>query len=219
MIGPSGAGKSCLARVLVGIWKPRRGAVMLGNTDLAHWNQDDLGVHLGYVPQEVDLLPGTAAENISRFATDVTENSEALLEACEKAGILDLIKGLPEGFNTPLGPGGHVLSGGQRQRVALARALYGRPKLVVMDEPNSNLDAIGEQALASALERLRRENTTVVIVTHKVGLLSFCDDVLVLNAGAVQAFGTREQIVNRLPRQKAPPSLTVIEGRIENRSA
>lgn len=219
VIGPSGAGKSCLARVLVGVWRPRRGSVSLGDTDLAHWNQDALGAHLGYVPQEVELLPGTVAENISRFAPDVTENSEQLVAACEKAGIQDLIKNLPDGFNTLLGPGGHVLSGGQRQRVALARAVYGSPRLVVLDEPNANLDVLGEQALGTAIERLRREGTTVVVVTHKVALLAYCDDVLVLNAGAVQAFGSRDQIVNRLPRLKATPSLTVIEGAAESRRA
>ncbi len=219
VIGPSGAGKSCLARILVGIWRPRRGTVSLGDTDLAHWRQDDLGAHLGYVPQDVDLLPGTAAENIARFDPDATENSEKLIDACERAGIQDFIKGLPEGFNTLLGPGGHTLSGGQKQRLALARALYGSPRLVVLDEPNSNLDVLGEQALGTAVDRLRREGATVVIVTHKVALLSYCDDVLVLNAGSVQAFGTRDQIVNRLPRLKAAPSLTVIEGNAESRRA
>jgi PrtD family type I secretion system ABC transporter len=213
VVGPSGAGKSCLGRVLVGIWTPRRGNVILGVNDLSHWDQDELGRHLGYVPQDIDLLPGTVAENISRFEPPSAEQTAALHEAVEIAGIQDLITALPQGHNTLLGPSGHVLSGGQRQRIALARAVYRCPRLVVMDEPNSNLDAVGEQGLARAIQRLRSAGSTVIIVTHKLSLLGLCDDVLVLNSGAVQAFGAREQIVSRLPKLgAAAPQLTVIEG-------
>jgi PrtD family type I secretion system ABC transporter len=218
VVGASGAGKSSLARLLAGVWQPRRGSITIGAHELSHWDQDKLGVHLGYMPQEVELLPGTLAENIARFNPVGGDNSKKLLQAAENAGIGDLIKGLPEGYNTRVGPGFHVFSGGQRQRIALARALYGDPRLVVLDEPNSNLDAAGEQALVSAIEQLRRRNATVIVVTHKLSLLNCCDDVLVMHAGAVQAFGLKEQIVNRIPRLgSAAPALRAIEGGSEAR--
>ncbi|WAJ27464.1 type I secretion system permease/ATPase [Antarcticirhabdus aurantiaca] len=209
IVGPSGAGKSCLTRLLVGIWKPRRGTIVFGEQDLSHWNQDDLGRFIGYVPQDVEFLPGTVAENIARF--DPAATSERILAAVEDAGIHDIIRGLPNGYATRLGPGGHTLSGGQRQRVALARALYGNPRLVVLDEPNSNLDAGAEQMLGRTMRSLRDRGTAVIVVSHRVSLLGFCDDILVLNEGAVQALGTREQIFARLPRFRGQPTAPVIE--------
>lgn len=218
IVGASGAGKSSLARLLAGVWQPRRGSIMIGAHELSHWDQDKLGVHLGYMPQEVELLPGTLAENIARFNLADGDSSAKLLQAAENAGIGDLVKGLPEGYNTRVGPGFHVFSGGQRQRIALARALYGDPRFVVLDEPNSNLDAAGEQALVTAIEQLRNRNATVVVVTHKLSLLNCCDDVLVMHTGTVQAFGPKEQIVNRIPRLgSAAPSLRAIEGGNEAR--
>ncbi|KQT61257.1 MULTISPECIES: type I secretion system permease/ATPase [unclassified Aureimonas] len=210
IVGPSGAGKSCLTRLLVGIWKARRGTIVFGEQDLSHWGQDDLGRFVGYVPQDVEFLPGTVAENISRF--DPNASSETILAAVEEAAIHDIIRGLPNGYSTRLGMGGHILSGGQRQRLALARAVYGAPKLVVLDEPNSNLDAGAEQMLGRTLRSLRDKGTAVIVVSHRVSLLGFCDDILVLNEGAVQALGTREQIFNRLPRFRgetaaAPPPI------------
>jgi ABC-type protease/lipase transport system fused ATPase/permease subunit len=216
VVGPSGAGKSCLARVLVGIWPPRAGSVAIGDHDLAHWNEDELGRHLGYLPQDVELLPGTVAENISRFDPAPVVATK-LIAAAELAGIQDLIRSLPDGYNTRLDPGGHVLSGGQRSRIALARAVYGNPEFIVLDEPNSHLDARAEQSLFEMVRRLRAMRATVVIATHKLATLSYCDDVLVLNAGAVQAFGSRDQIVSRIPRLAASPPLTVIEGSAEAR--
>lgn len=215
VVGSSGAGKSCLARVLVGIWAPRRGSVSMGDHDLAHWNEDELGLRVGYMSQDIELLPGTIAENIARFDPDAVEDPSRVLAAVELAGIQDLIKSLPEGLATPVGLGGHVLSGGQRSRVALARAVYGDPMLVVLDEPNSNLDAASEQTLIRATQRLQARGATVFIVTHKLNILNYCDDVLVMNAGSVQAFASRELIVDRLPRLRAQPTLSVVGGEPE----
>ncbi|RAI45000.1 hypothetical protein CH341_06195 [Rhodoplanes roseus] len=217
VVGVSGAGKSCLGRVLVGIWPIARGSVTIGDHELSHWSEDDIGRHLGYIGQDVELIPGTVADNIARFDPDSPERTEKLIAASELAGVQDLVKSLPEGYNTRVGVGGHVLSGGQRNRIAIARAVYAEPSLVVLDEPNSNLDAFGEQALMSMIQKLQASGTTVVIITHKVNILNYCDDILVLNAGAVQAFGSRDQIVNRIPRLKAPTPLTVIEGALESR--
>jgi ABC-type protease/lipase transport system fused ATPase/permease subunit len=216
VIGPSGAGKSCLARALVGAWLPRSGSIAIGDHDLAHWNEDELGRHLGYMPQDVELLPGTIAENISRFDPAAASDPNSFIAAAELAGIQDLIRSLPSGYNTPVGLNGLVLSGGQRSRIALARAVYGTPRFVVMDEPNSNLDVIAEQSFLSMVQKLRAINVTVVIITHKLNILNYCDDVLVLNNGTVQAFGPRDQIVNRIPRSTAPPALTVIAGALES---
>ena len=214
VIGPSGAGKSCLARFLVGRWRPRRGQISIGDHEMAHWNEDDLGQYLGYMPQDIEMLPGTVADNVARFDPDVSTDSDKLVAAANLAGINDLIKELPDGFNTRVGHGGHVLSGGQRQRIALARAVYGNPHLVILDEPSSSLDAAGEQALGLALERLKKAGSAVVVITHKLSLLTYCDDVLILNAGTVQAVGPRAQIVDRLAKVRAggAPTLTVVEG-------
>jgi PrtD family type I secretion system ABC transporter len=217
VIGPSGAGKSCLARVLVGIWPPRSGSVAIGDHDLSHWNEDELGRHLGYMPQDIELLPGTLAENIARFDAAAASDPAKVIAACGLAGIQDLIRSMADGYGTKVGPGGHVLSGGQRSRIALARAVYGDPSFIVLDEPNSNLDARAEQAFLEMVQKLRSRGASVVIVTHKLTTLGCCDDVLVLNAGSVQAFGPRDQIVSRIPRLAAAPPLTVIEGTAEGR--
>lgn len=199
VVGPSGAGKSSLAKLLVGAWHPRRGSVHLDSHDLAHWDEDKLGRHIGYVPQEIELLPGTVAENIARFGDDGPVDHEAILEAAALAGIEDIIRDLPDGYNTRVGMDGHVFSGGQRQRVALARAVYGGPALLVLDEPNSNLDAVGEQTLGRTLTLLKSRGCTVVLITHRMSMLSFCDDLLVMNGGTVHTFGPRDIVMNRLP--------------------
>lgn len=211
VLGSSGAGKSTLSRLLVGVWRPKHGSIAIGDHDLSHWDSDDLGRHLGYVPQDIELLPGTLAQNISRFDPDSETSPDRLLEAVRSAGLTDLVRGLPKGLNTEVGSGGFVPSGGQRQRLALARALYGDPYLVVMDEPNSNLDATGESALAAAVNRLRMAGSIIVVVTHKMNMLSFCDDLLVLNNGVVQAFGPRAQILDRLPKQRPGAVASVVE--------
>lgn len=219
VVGPSGAGKSCLARFVVNAWRPRQGTIQFGDYDYSHWNQDQLGRLMGYVPQEIEFLPGTVAENIARFHPEESSNSELLIAATELAGVQDLIGALPEGFHTRIGPNGYVLSGGQRQRLAVARAVFGNPYLVVLDEPNANLDAVGEQALGSTIQRLRARGTMVILVTHRMSLLTYCDDVLVLNGGTVQAFGERDQILNRLPRLKAPPPLALVANATNDRDA
>ena len=216
VIGPSGAGKSCLARTLVGAWPPRSGSIAVGDHDLSHWDEDELGRHLGYMPQDIELLPGTIAENISRFDAAAASNPDGFIAASELAGIQDLIRSLPNGYNTPVGLNGHVLSGGQRSRIALARAVYGDPRFIVLDEPNSNLDSVAEQSLLLMIQKLKAKNVTIVIITHKLNILNYCDDVLVLNNGTVQAIGPRDQIVNRIPRSTAPPALTVISGALES---
>jgi PrtD family type I secretion system ABC transporter len=202
--GPSGAGKSSLARVLAGVWQPTRGNVSIGDHDLSHWDPEDLGQYIGYVAQDIELLPGTVAENISRYQAGIGASSKPVIAAGELAGIQDIIRGLPDGYNTDIGPSGLTLSGGQRQRIALARAVYGEPRVIVLDEPNSNLDAKGEQALIAAIRHLRTSGATTVLVTHKVNLLAICDDILILNGGVVYAFGTREAIMKRIPSNKWP---------------
>lgn len=195
VVGPSGSGKSTLARALVGIWPPTSGAVRLDGAEVSSWQREDLGQYLGYLPQDVELLDGTVAENIARFGQI---QSEQVVAAAKWAGVHELILSLPNGYETILGNGsiGAVrLSGGQRQRIALARALFGDPALVVLDEPNSNLDDLGDMALIKALSELRNRRRTVIVVTHRRNLLSFADVVLVLNQGRVQAMGPSSEIL------------------------
>ena len=210
VVGPSGAGKSSLAKLLVGAWHPRRGTVHVGEHNLAHWNEDELGAYIGYVPQDIELLPGTVAENIGRFRDDGPFDHAAVLEAAELAGIQDVIQALPEGFNTKVGFEGHTFSGGQRQRIALARAVYGNPSMLVLDEPNSNLDAVGEHSLGRSLTLIRDRGATVVLITHRMSMLAFCDDLLVMNAGTVHTFGPREEIMNRLAAYRSIPALGTV---------
>ena len=195
VVGPSAAGKSSLARVIVGVWPTLRGAVRLDGSDIAHWNSEELGRHLGYLPQDVELFSGTVAQNIAKFQEIDTES---VIGAARLAGCHELIQNLPQGYNTQIGDGGQALSGGQRQRIGLARALYGEPSVVVLDEPNSSLDSAGEEALLAALQHLKAANTTVVVITHKISILAAADKILVMADGAVQAFGAREAVLQRL---------------------
>ena len=195
VIGPSAAGKSSLARVLVGVWPTLRGSVRLDGSDLSHWNPEELGCYIGYLPQDVELFSGTIAQNIARFQ-DI--DTEQVILAARLAGCHEMIQHLTQGYNTPIGDGGQALSGGQRQRIGLARALYGRPSLVVLDEPNANLDAAGEEALLAAMHSLKAIKTTVVIVTHKINILAAVDKILIMADGGVQAFGEREAVLQRL---------------------
>ena len=196
VVGPSGAGKSTLVRCLVGIWSPSLGSVRLDGSELQHWDSDALGRHLGYLPQSVELLSGTIAQNIARFGA---VDDKAVLEAAKLAGVHEVIQLLPKGYNTEVGESGGALSGGQRQRIGLARAIYGHPALVVLDEPNSNLDALGEAALAQALQVLRERGTTCVLITHKANVLTLCDYILVLKDGTVSRFGTRDEVLTPQP--------------------
>jgi ATP-binding cassette subfamily C protein len=195
VIGPSAAGKSSLVRVLVGIWPALGGAVRLDGAELAHWEAAQLGPNIGYLPQDVELVAGTVAENIARLGP---VDHAAVTQAARMAGVHGLIQTLPDGYNTPIGAGGMGLSGGQRQRIGLARAIYRLPALIVLDEPNSNLDADGETALLSALAQLRAARRSVVVVTHKRNVLAAADKVLVLAHGEVQSFGSREAVLPRL---------------------
>jgi len=203
VLGHSGAGKSTLARVLVGVWPYSDGAVRLDGTEMPHWNSDELGQHIGYLPQDVELFSGTVAENISRFDDQI--DHEKVIAAATMAGVHDLIQNLPEGYNTEIGEGGRSLSGGQRQRIGLARAIYGNPPLIVLDEPNSNLDTLGEAALVEAVKRLHEAGKTIILITHKASILSFVDRLLVVNEGAVQMYGPREEVMARLANPRVVP--------------
>jgi PrtD family type I secretion system ABC transporter len=204
LIGPSGAGKTSLARVLVGAWMPTSGRVTLDGMDVARWAPDDRGAYIGYLPQDVELFSGAVKDNIARFHDLEDEAvSEEVIRAAELAGVHDLVKGLPNGYETDIGEGGAVLSGGQRQRVALARALFGDPSFLVLDEPNSSLDNDGEEALFRALRELKEAGRTVIMIAHRPRALDHVDKILVLRAGSVEMFGPREAVLERLTGQSA----------------
>lgn len=212
IVGPSAAGKSSLARLLLGVWRPTVGVVRLDGADVARWSRAELGQHLGYLPQDIELFNGTIAQNIARMATP---DSEQVIAAAKLAHAHEFVLRLPNGYDTPVGEGGVVLSGGQRQRVALARALYGGPCFVVLDEPNANLDAEGEAALMAALRDLKARKTTVVMVTHKPSLLAGIDKVLVMREGRAELFGPRDAVLARI----LPPGATPISAAQGNRDA
>ena len=209
IIGPSAAGKSTLVRAITGVWPVVSGAVRIDGADLRHWDPQALGQHVGYLPQDVELFDGTVAQNIARFGA---RDDAAIVAVAQRAGCHDLIQALPEGYNTRIGTGGHGLSGGQRQRIALARAVYGDPCLLVLDEPNSNLDAIGEESLARTMAKMRERGAIVIIVTHRMTMISHCDDVLVMHSGTVHALGERDQIVARLSNNRAQRLAVVRSG-------
>jgi len=209
VIGPSASGKSSLARGLVGLWQPLTGAVRLDGASLAQWDPAALGQHVGYLPQDVSLFGGSIAENISRF--DPNASSDNIIRAAKAAGVYEMIVQFPEGFDTKVGENGSFLSGGQRQRIALARALYGEPFLVVLDEPNSNLDAEGEAALSKAIAGIRDRRGIAVIIAHRPSALAAVEKVLVIGNGQVQAFGTKDEVLRKatqsVPTQQVPASL------------
>jgi PrtD family type I secretion system ABC transporter len=198
VIGPSAAGKSTLARLLTGVWRPVAGNVRLDGADVGYWPREDLGKWIGYVPQDVELFDGSVADNIARLA-DV--DSDAVVAAAQRANAHELILALPQGYDTQVGEQGTRLSPGQRQRIALARALYGNPRLVVLDEPNSNLDGAGEIALAKALSGLRNEGVTTVVVTHRPSLIAHVDKILVLEDGRVAQFGPAAEVMKAMQRK------------------
>jgi ATP-binding cassette subfamily C exporter for protease/lipase len=208
VLGPSGSGKSTLARVMMGIWGDVSGEVLLDGRPIADWDRVELGPHLGYLPQDIELFDGSVAENIARFAKI---DSQQVIEASKAAGLHEMILRMPRGYDTPIGEAGSVLSGGQRQRVALARAVYGQPVLVVLDEPNANLDDVGEAALARAVQQLKQRGAAVVLITHRPGAIAMADRLLLLSEGRVQAHGPRDAVLaairaaaaNQNPPQRA----------------
>ncbi|MBQ4839000.1 type I secretion system permease/ATPase [Pseudoalteromonas luteoviolacea] len=197
ILGPSGAGKSSIARLITGIWAPHMGKVRLDGADIFQWDTQSLGPHLGYLPQDVGLFAGSISENIARFGNI---NDEAVIDAARLAGVHEMILKLPNGYNTILGEGGMGLSGGEKQRIGLARALYGNPKLVILDEANSNLDDAGEAALANTIKTLKQSGCSVIFITHRANILGLSDKILLLNKGNVQAFGPKQQVLGAMQK-------------------
>jgi ATP-binding cassette subfamily C exporter for protease/lipase len=203
VVGPSASGKTTLARVLVGIWPAMSGKVRLDGSDIYAWDKEELGPHLGYLPQTVELFEGSIAENIARFGDPDMEKVRA---ACNMVGLEGFIEGLPAGYDTNIGDDGAFLSGGQRQRVALARAVYGMPKLVVLDEPNSNLDESGDADLLSTLQQLKAQGSTVIVISHKMNILGAAGYMLVLVDGQIKLFGPRDEVLEALqPKPNGAP--------------
>jgi PrtD family type I secretion system ABC transporter len=209
LVGPSASGKTTLIRLILGIWTPQAGSVRLDGADIARWDRDTLGQHVGYLPQDVELFAGSVSQNIARLGP---VDSQRVLEAARSAHAHEMILRLSEGYDTQIGDAGTVLSGGQRQRIALARALYGNPRLVVLDEPNASLDAEGEMALMAALAELKARGVTLIMVGHRQKLMSQLDKLAVLKDGALEAFGPTATVLPRV-RVMARPSarLSVVQ--------
>ena len=201
IIGPSAAGKSTLARALLGIWAPLQGVVRLDGADISAWDKHELGPHIGYLPQDIELFEGSVSDNIARFTR---VDSEKVILAATTAGVHDMILLLPDGYDTVIGGDGVVLSGGQRQRIGLARALYGSPRLIILDEPNSNLDEVGDRALIAALHRIRLSGATMFVITHRTNIVSQLDRLMVMSNGGLSLFGPRELVLTELNAQQAP---------------
>ena len=199
LMGPSGSGKSTLARSLLGIWPVHEGQILLDGEPIGQWTRESLGAHLGYLPQDIELFDGTIAENIARIGH---VDSEKVIEAAQAAGLHQMILRFPQGYDTRVGAGGGFLSGGQRQRIGLARALYGKPMLVVLDEPNANLDDEGESALMQSVQLLRSQGRTVILISHRPGVIQVADRLVILQDGLVAANGPRDAVLAALQQQK-----------------
>ena len=192
IVGPSAAGKTCLTRLLIGVWRPARGSVRLDGVELSEWNHDEVGPYMGYVPQEIEFFEGTIAENIARLGP---VDPEKVVEAAKKIGFHEVVLTFPEGYDTRIGDSGFALSGGQRQRLAIARAIYGSPRYIIMDEPNANLDEVGENALIEAITELKKQGCSIIITTHRPRLLAVADKLLVLRAGRQVGYGPTKELI------------------------
>ncbi|WP_445114895.1 type I secretion system permease/ATPase [Acinetobacter sp. WZC-1] len=207
IVGASGSGKSTLARVITGVWKPRIGVVRMDGADIQRWDKDQLGHSIGYLPQDVELFAGTVAENISRFAEP---DVEKVIAAARLANVHELILKLPKGYDTALGDSGQGLSGGQRQRIALARALYGSPRIVVLDEPDASLDEVGQKALITAIEQLKKQQITVLLITHRPPILAVTDRLMVLNQGQLKMDDKTQEVLKQLSSATAAKPATPV---------
>ncbi len=216
IVGPSAAGKSTLVRALMGIWPPQHGVVRLDGADIASWDKQALGPYVGYLPQDIELFEGSISENIARFDK---VDPEKVVEAAQMAGVHEMILMLPDGYDTVIGSDGVNLSGGQRQRIGLARAIYGNPRLIVLDEPNSNLDDVGERALGIALQKLKETGATVFIVSHRPNILTRLDRILVMAGGTISMYGERDRVIAELAAQQAKAQQRVAQPAAAQRPA
>lgn len=216
IIGPSGSGKSTLARLLVGVWPAAAGKVRLDGADVYLWNKDELGPHIGYLPQDIELFAGTVSENIARFGEI---NADKVILAAKRTGIHEMILNMPSGYDTPLGDGGTGLSGGQKQRLGLARAMYDDPSLIVLDEPNSNLDDVGEQALLAAIIDLRQRGKTIVLITHRTSIISATNKLLLLQDGTAKMFGPTNQVIEALAKQQQTQQALLAQKKTQQQTA
>ncbi|MDA0262054.1 MAG: type I secretion system permease/ATPase, partial [Proteobacteria bacterium] len=212
LIGPSASGKTTLARLLVGNLKPRLGHVRLDGVEISGWESESRGRHIGYLPQDVELFSGSVKENIARMGDPA---AEAVVEAARTAGVHDLVLRLPSGYDTEIGEAGAVLSGGERQRIAFARAIYNNPKFVILDEPNASLDHAGEEALLTAIDKLRAQGVTLIVIAHRPSILRHVDKVLVLNEGAIQTFGPRDEVVPQVTGPERPSADPAPQGKAQ----
>lgn len=204
IIGPSASGKTSLAKLIVGVWIPQIGSIRVDNANLNDWNKEELGKHIGYLPQDVELFGGTVRQNIARM--DMNANDEDVLHAANLAGVHDLILQLPKGYDTDIGYDGGILSGGQKQRIGLARAFYGDPKILILDEPNANLDSFGEAALSLALTRAKEQKITTIIISHRTSILAAADKILAVKDGTVAMFGPKAEVLDKLNQATKRPA-------------